>query len=127
MRTTTLLWLTLCITGFIAVAHYLAYEFTLYYQYPWLDVPMHILGGITAAFGFLLLPVFHIELPERYIDLLPVLAFVLVIGLVWELFEIWIGLPLIEGTYEQDLFGDLAMDLVGGALGFYLGRRINRL
>lgn len=113
--------------GVVLVAHLLALHFELYFVYPWFDVPMHILGGVSVAFAFLLLPHSSFRIPVRYVRLVPVLAFVLIVGLIWELYEILIGIPLIEPNFEVDMIGDLCNDLLGGAMGYFIGNRLRSL
>lgn len=110
----------------IGIAHYVALKYTLYFEFPWLDIPMHLLGGAIIALIFLLL---HVYIPQlsRYSGFFPALMFVLLVGLLWELFEIYIGIPLIEGNFELDMIADLINDLIGGAMGYFVGRKVNEL
>jgi hypothetical protein len=103
----------------LAIAHALATEYYLYFRYPLFDVPMHFLGGVCVVFGALLIPLLGIRLPERYFQFLPLLTLTLIVGLVWELFEIHIGIPLIQDDFGRDMVGDLFFDLLGGATAYW--------
>ena len=111
----------------LGVTHAAALHFFLYWQYPWLDIPVHILGGIVVAFAFLLVPSFYPEIAQRYMTLPWILVGVLIIGLSWELFEIMLGIPLIEKNFEADMVLDLCMDLFGGGIGYFLGREVRTI
>ena len=108
----------------IGVAHILALHFTLYFSYPWLDIPMHALGGISIAFAVLLAPYSSLRFPKQYTELIPVLMIVLIVGLLWEFYEILIGIPYFVTGFEIDMAGDLVMDLIGGTIGYYIGRNM---
>lgn len=45
----------------LALVHYLSFEFFLYWKYLWLDIPVHILGTITVAFGIATAPFFALR------------------------------------------------------------------
>jgi hypothetical protein len=122
MRSPVLAIYLLSSVAILGIAHAAALNFSLYWQFPWFDIPMHILGGIVVALSLLLLASFINSIPERYVSFRWVLIGVLIIGLLWELFEIAIGIPLIEHDFEADMFLDLAMDLCGGAIGYVLGK-----
>lgn len=127
MRSPVLIVYLLSSLAILGIAHAAALNFYLYWQFPWLDIPMHVLGGIVVALSFLLIPSFCKGIPERYITFQWTMAFVLIVGLSWELFEIAIGIPLIEDGFEMDLLVDLAMDICGGALGYYVGKDVRVL
>lgn len=105
----------------IGITHVLALEFYLYWTYLWFDMPMHVFGGFTVALGFSMLPFFRIHIPEHLKTLQVYLVVVLAVGLLWELFEYVGGISILA---EEDFFNDTSMDLVldllGGAVGYYL-------
>ncbi len=102
----------------LGIVNYLATEFYLYWKYMWFDIPMHVLGGVCVALGIFILPVFRIRIPQRYMRLLPVLGVVSIVGILWELFEMGLGLPAFEEQYAVDTCIDLVMDLIGGCIGY---------
>lgn len=128
MRSPLLVVLLLSSITILGITHFVALEFYLYWKYLWLDLPMHALGGIVVALGIFALPLLSfIRLPERYLSPSFVLTGVLIVGLIWELFEIAIGIPLIEEGFEIDILADLTMDILGGAIGYIVGSRIRML
>lgn len=104
---------TLIITGGIAltmaVVQQFALEYYWYWTYWWLDLVMHVAGGVVlgvlvATYG-----------SRRFVF---VLGAVLVIGLVWEVFEFALGLSIAEPNFVSDTVVDLAMDLLGAVLAY---------
>ena len=110
----------------LAVTHIIALTFYLYWQFPWFDVPMHVLGGAAVALGVLTLYDFRVPIPKRWAKLLPVLSFVLIVALVWEYYEIFIGIP-VEADHLIDTIFDLIAGVVGGVVGHSVGSRIQKL
>lgn len=108
----------------LAVVHILATQFSLYWKYSWFDIPTHLLGGMVIVFGIFLVPLFGVRLHKRHYSFWYVLGYVLLIGIAWELFEMAIGMTRFETNVVNDLLIDLAMDLVGGALGFYIMQKL---
>ena len=110
----------------IAVVHNLALAFHLYFFYGWLDIPMHILGGLITVLTLFVLKELSNVFPERYLQFLPIILIVFVVGLGWEAFEIWAGIPLLEPDFEQDMVSDLSMDMVGGYVGWLTARSLKK-
>lgn len=125
MKTVTLLFFLAALT--LAVSHSLALSMYLYWRYPWLDIPMHTLGGATVALGYLTFFEFYPPLADRYIRFVPALLLVLVVALSWEVFEVLIGVSLEEPNYLADTVLDVCCGLAGGALGYAVGSRLYRL
>ena len=113
----------------LAILHISALNFYLYWIFPWLDLVAHMLGGIALGFLYLLTPLFIKGMPDRYITLAGLLSFVFIVGLVWEIFEIQIGLPNFYeyDFYIRDLYLDLLFDGVGGLIAFFVGSRLKDL
>ena len=106
----------------LAATHYLALEFYLYWLYPWFDVPMHFLGGVTAALGYLSIHDFVSFLPLAFYRFLPTVAFVLLVALAWEVFEAAAGLTEGQLDYVVDTATDICLGLFGGSLGYFVGK-----
>lgn len=104
-----------------AVLHVLAEALSLYWMYSWLDMPMHILGGIVLMF---------ISASLRQMS--PVLArlpvYVSVFGfsvalIGWELFGI-LRYGGLKPDFWVDTLGDLICGIVGLITGYMLVRTI---
>lgn len=118
LKSTTFLFFFISLV-LLAVANNLAVQFSLYWQYLWFDIPMHFLGGTVIALGFLSAYPMHFSTRGRRFK--ATLVFVLVGGLLWEAFEHSAGISLTrEAALLPDTALDLAMDIVGGVVAFYV-------
>lgn len=124
MQRTIFLVFTLSILVLFMV-HSAALLFSLYWIHPWLDIPMHFLGGATVALGYqsqFLISRYRQHLSFGYIATLGV---VLAVGLLWEAYEVIVG-PMLPG-YVFDTSLDVVMDILGGTVGYWVGRAIMKL
>jgi len=105
----------------LAVFHSIALEFHLYWRFLWLDLPVHMLGGIWAG-----LFVFWLRILMR---LTPSVAWgiavALVFGVAWEIFEVAAGLPR-ESSYALDTSLDLLIGRYLKLLQVFLANRVMR-
>lgn len=118
-------------TAFVSLAliHIVAMHFFLYETFDWFDIPMHFLGGVCIALCFALLPFFHIYLPKRYTTITVYLCVVLLVGVVWEIFEYMTGLSgvAVQNDFVFDTVLDLVMDVLGGVVGYGMVRIIKNI
>ena len=95
-----------------------------YFNYFWYDTMMHLLGGVgIGLFAWALLASFR---SGMYLRTRNVIVMVIVVGLVWEYFEIHFqltGHPLWTKWYYIDTVKDIINDTVGGAVVAYFSRR----
>lgn len=106
----------LVVLGFVLFAHISGLD-GLYYTVERYDVMMHFLGGVGIGF-------FIIALVRSYRHIVVfsskhIILGVLIVGIVWELFEIaynLTGYPLWTKLYYIDTVKDLIMDVLGGGL-----------
>lgn len=124
LQLTTVLFLIA--SSILAVTHNLALALYLYWRFDWFDIPMHFLGGIVVALGLFTAYDFRIFRSSRFLKMGWVLSFVLAIALIWEAYELLIGIPIME-DYIFDTSLDLIMGLLGGYVGFYVGQKIRKL
>lgn len=124
MRIPLVLLLLFVTTITLGIVHIVSLELYLYWQYPQLDVPVHILGGVMIAFAVFSAAELFAWFPERYLALTPVVLFVLIIGLVWEFFQIYADISLLGPGLGWDIVGDLICDVIGGTLGFAIATRL---
>ncbi len=54
------------------------------------------------------------------------MVIVFLAAILWEIFEVWAGVPM-AANYTLDTIVDIAMGLVGGFVGYYLGRTLAAL
>lgn len=110
----------------LAVMHYFSIQLFLYWRYWWLDIPMHFLGGMTVALGYLAVRDFFPSWQWWPRAFWPALGFVLLVAAAWEVFEVVIGISIQEKHYVEDTLTDLAMGILGGMGGYLLARRVRR-
>lgn len=119
-------WFFISAAALLSVVHFIALELALYWHIWWFDLPMHFLGGAVVALGIYVLYDFGVPLPKRWMRFIPVISAVFIVALIWEYYEVLIGIP-IEDDHELDTTIDLAMGLMGGIVGLYVGRSIATL
>ncbi len=114
------------IGGTWAGLHALAVAQELYWHLWWFDLPMHLVGGVVVALVWLTLCDVRLPLVQCVATYWATLRFVILAVVVWELFEVWAGIP-IEADYGLDTAIDVALGLLGGHVGYYLGDRLSAL
>ena len=100
----------------ISIFHYLALKLFLYWTTDWFDVLMHFLGGFLIGLIMIaFIKRIHVneEMPSKKLLFTAVILGVLVIGLTWELWEIFVGFTDVLKD-QVDTMIDLVMDLIGG-------------
>lgn len=107
----------------LAVTHSIALELYLYWRYLWFDIPMHVLGGAVVALGIYVVDDLRLPFTKSLLRPVPALSFVFAIALLWEGYEVLIGIPL-DSTYIPDTILDICMGLLGGWLGFLVGKQV---
>jgi hypothetical protein len=108
----------------IAVVHWVATYFYWYWTIPWVDKFPHFSGGLLVSLGTLWFVYLsgYIKwgfLQNRRFALAYALAASLLIGLLWELFELEFGITTMQTTnfYENNI-SDILMDVSGGLIGY---------
>lgn len=110
----------------LAVIHIISIELYLYWQIWWLDIMMHLFGGAIIAFGVFTLYYFRILRLKRSPSLLVVMSLVALIAVSWEIFQYVITVEL-PNDYVLDTMTDIICGVVGGALGYIIGKRLQDL
>jgi len=116
----------LIIFSFLAVIHIIALELFLYWRFWWFDIPVHFIGGVVVALGVFTLHDLRIVIPARLLQLVPVLLLVILAAMVWEVYEVLIGVS-IEGDAILDTLTDVGMGILGGLVGYAVGTSLNKL
>lgn len=110
----------------LAVVHIAATEFFFYWRYLWFDIPVHFLGGVCVALGISVLPFFRVHWFERFRKPLPYILLTLAVGVIWEVFEVFSGVVVIDETFIPDTVLDLTMDALGGYVGYGLAETLRK-
>ncbi len=110
----------------ILVIHIFASIYYWYWTYPWLDMPMHFLGGFWLAMVYFwrsqkLQTSTDSKHESALLIIIGCLGFVALIGVLWEFFEFFCDIFIASKGYiavsQQgvgDTMGDLFFDLLGG-------------
>lgn len=109
----------------LAVLHNIAIHLYLYWSVWWFDIPMHFFGGVIVALGFFTLRDLKL-FPNNWLRPVPILLLVLAVAGIWEFYEVFIGIPMLE-DYIFDTSLDLVMGLLGGVFGFMVGNSLRKL
>lgn len=104
----------------IAILHIIGTQENYYWSTNWYDFPMHFLGGLWLALFFLWLGSW-VSLPIAPSNVFRVFVFVLIVGIFWELYELYFHITDVsDHIYVWDTSHDLIMDITGGLIGWYL-------
>lgn len=95
--------------------------FYLQWLWWWYDIVLHLLGGVWVALVLMWLAMVSRQVPR----IVPVLLGVLVVGVLWELFEVVVGMPR-AANYTFDTSLDILNDVLGSIVGFFLGHTMIR-
>lgn len=113
----TYLFLSLGIFLLLFAIHFFATKTGLYWITGWFDSVSHIIGG----FGIFFVLAYVFSLASKNPSLVVVIVSTLVIGIIWELFELKYGITSISSSkYILDTSSDLIFDIIGGVLGFLI-------
>lgn len=136
-RTTILMILALLVWGLIGI-HFLALQFFLYWILPWFDLLTHFWGGLFVGLlllwlayqsGYRIATLRMVGTFSTKRALVLVIAGMLVIGMLWEIYEyvarLYLGNPL-EANYWFDTSIDMVMDVVGALVGFVVYHLVSK-
>lgn len=112
--------------SFLAGIHIIALQLFLYWKFQWFDIPMHFLGGIVVALGLFTLHDLKLVIKKRHLQIFPIVLLVFAVAMLWEVYELLIGIP-IESNYVADTLTDLCVGLLGGLIGYGIGTSIKKL
>ena len=81
----------------LAGIHMIALELFLYWRYLWLDVPVHVLGGVVVVLGAYTFNELKLPLAHHLVaSFWHTLIFVVSVMIAWEVFEVWTTMCLIQ-------------------------------
>ncbi len=98
-------------------------RFYWYFSIWWSDMPMHILGGFWLGLVF----IYFLKIKDlSFSTILKIILGALVIGLLWEVFEILVDKTIIQNPFNTlDTLSDICFDLAGAGIAiFYFAKRI---
>lgn len=121
-----LIWEILALSVVVAVLHKIALVLFLYWTVSWFDILMHFLGGLLigliSIFIFFILR--FVSIPKNHIlnVFIITVGSVLIVGLVWELWEVFVGLTNVLKD-QVDTAIDIVMDLIGASAAFLYAKK----
>lgn len=96
----------------------------LFYYYYWLDIPMHIIGGLILSLFISLIVVrkdtSHKELQFTIKNFFWIIYWSVLIGILWEYFEHFFKLRELTNNTLVDTLTDIGNDLLGAILGIVI-------
>ncbi len=94
----------------------IGYEFSLNYFFWWYDCILHFLSGGCVAMGTIWLWDYFFPTNNKHKLILVGFIGTLIVGLIWEIFEIHYGLTFLSDgiIYIRDTASDLLLDVCGG-------------
>jgi len=113
---------------FIFLSDVIANHFFLYWRFWWFDMLMHFLGGLWIAWlGYYLFSLSNYlpKIFKRYSIFIITFFSVLIIGVLWEIFEYITKVSLRQDNYILDTYLDLLMDTLGWGLAYVLLLKIS--
>ena len=100
-----------------SVSQFIFDPMKLYYEIWWLDIPMHILGGLgVASLAISVLKYFKME-----VTFYKIIASFLVVAILWEIYEYVYSL---YGTYIWGGWLDTIKDIIDGFIGACISYRL---
>ena len=111
ISSTLYLIILLCLSKFIFDPTYL------YYEIPWLDIPMHVMGGFGVASLVLAVSAYK----KKKMTFVSVLLIYLFIAVGWEVYEfIQDTMNNVSWNGWEDTLSDIANGAIGSSVAYYL-------
>lgn len=113
----------------LSFSAFAAVQFTLlqlfmYWRYPWIDIPMHLAGGIIVGLGVFAARDLHVPLFAYLTKPRRAILVVFLVAALWEILEYVSGMSQVEDNFVGDTSLDLVLGLLGGMIGIWIGRKL---
>ena len=105
----------------IALFHYIATIYHLYWIFIWTDIFVHFVGGLwiaLASFWIFRFWCMNDTDTKPLYTWLVMVGSTLVIGITWEIFEYYFDIIQYSDSYPLDTFLDVSVGVLGSAAGF---------
>ena len=112
---------TFILLFFISAMYLIGIVLHLNWTYWWYDVILHFLSGVSVGMATIIVWHYGFNFSKSdKIQMIKIAVFAaLVIGILWEIFELYMGLTFISDgiNYVRDTASDIIMDISGGFFG----------
>jgi hypothetical protein len=99
------------------VSQYVFNPLNLYFELPWLDIPMHIIGGFAVS----LLLITGLPIIKKQPTLIKVILGTLVVMILWEVYEFYLD---VNDMRTWIGWQDTLSDVFNGFLGMFIGYKL---
>lgn len=122
LKTPLFIWVFITIV-IVAILHFSALQFFLYWKFWWFDILTHFLGGLWVSISLLWLffqfGLVNIFKNKKNHNLLVAFVGTLFVGVMWEIFEYYFGIAGVDApNYVKDTVMDIFFDLTGGLVAY---------
>lgn len=100
-----------------------AADFSLYWIYRWLDLPMHFIGGALISWAAYI--VFAWWRMDYNIHWVYAIIFSFGLGFIWEVIEFYFKVAQLVPDYMLDSTKDIFMDMIGGLVVYAVWDKIS--
>lgn len=121
MTVRKLLFAQFTLLAITALLYFLGFFLYLHWVFWWYDILLHLLGGAWVV----LVSMWLLKVSNKVQPWASIIAVVIMIGALWEVFEMLIGAPR-ESNYLFDTSLDLLMDVIGAVGAIIFVRRKER-
>lgn len=124
MKSFLLFTLSFILVAITLIIDYFSRHFYLYWQLSWIHPIAHFVGGLGSTLFFAWVCFFSGFFPNLKIKskttLITFLAYVLIVGSLWEVYQYKFGLVYYSPIYISDTLFALGMDILGGLSAYFL-------
>jgi len=113
----------------IFILDIIANQYFLYWHFWWFDIVMHFLGGFwiaLLAYYIFFLSGYFTKISKRFSVFTLSLATVLVVCVLWEVFEYIMKVSIYQPDYILDIYLDLLMDTLGWLIAYFFLLKFHR-
>ncbi len=112
----------------IFILDIIANQYFLYWYFWWFDMLMHFLGGFWVAlltYYIFFLSSYFKNISKKFSIFILSLVTVLVVGVLWEVFEYIMSVSTQQSNYILDTNLDLLMDILGWLIAYFFLLKID--
>ncbi len=124
MKSTTIL--ALILGAQLAVVHWVAVKFSLYWEISWLDNLMHLLGGVVLVMLLYTLVDIKMIRARWVVSWRRTAGLVLLVLMGWEVLGV-VMIMRFKANFIADTSLDVLFGILGSIIGWWIGRQLKKL